>query len=300
VAWDSYIQRVGDYLANRESDPRVKYQDVYWSTLYDNHPRVRPLTTGVLSEASIDDALSIYADRFEGASDFTFFFVGSFNPESIRPLVEQWIGGLPSGRSGENWTDRGMRYSAKTGRTEVEAGMEKLSIVTQVWTGDWDGSWTERYHIQSLAAALDMKLLRNIREEASGTYSIGVYPLMEIAPVPAYRIAVQFTCDPERVDELTAKVKSEIDLFRRTLPDEKFAHDVAESQHRSLSENLKRNNWWLGQMVFAVESGTEPELMMNRRALYDSLNVQVLQQSANRYFDDSGYKEIILFPLTQN
>jgi len=210
--------------------------------------------------------------------------------------VEQWIGGLPSGRSGENWTDRGMRYSEKAGRTSVEAGMEKLSIVTQIWTGDWDGSWTERYRIQSLAAALDMKLLRDIREESSGTYSIGVYPVMETEPISSYRIAVQFTCDPDRVDELTGKVKDEIDAFRRALPDEKFAHDVAESQHRSLSENLMRNNWWLGQMVFAIESDIDPETMMNRRALYDSLNVQVLQQAANRYFNDSSYKEIILFP----
>jgi len=296
VAWNSYIQRLSDFLLNRESDPQIQYDDVFWATLYDNHPRARPLKSEHLTEAKLNDALAIFTERFNGAADFTYFFVGAFEPEKLKMLVEQWIGSLPPGRSGEKWIDREIHYTATSGRTAVSAGIEPLSIVKQVWTGDWDGSWQERYYIQSLTAALEMKLLRVIREEYAGTYSIRVRPTIEIAPTPTFRIVVQFSCDPDRVEELTDKVQEEIAEFRNSLPDEKYSHDVAESQQRSLRENLKRNSWWLDQMVFAVKSETDPQTMMNRSALYETLSVEILQRAANDYFDDSRYMEIILFP----
>jgi len=296
VAWNSYIQRLSDYLINRESDPQVQYEDVFLATLYDNHRRARPLKSEHLSDAKLDAALGIFIERFNGAADFTYFFVGAFEPEKLKALVEQWIGSLPPGRSGEKWTDRGMHYTSTSGRTTVSAGIEPLSIVKQVWMGDWDGSWQEQYYIQSLTAALDMKLAYVIREEYTGTYSIRVRPIIEIAPTPTFRIEIQFSCDPDRVEELTDKVREEIAEFRNSLPDEKYSHDVVESQKRLLRENLNRNQWWLNQMVFAVESETDPQTMMNRSALYETLNAEILQRAANDYFDDSRYMEFILYP----
>jgi zinc protease len=40
--------------------------------------------------------MAFYKDRFADASDFTFVFVGSFDPETMKPLVERYLGGLPS------------------------------------------------------------------------------------------------------------------------------------------------------------------------------------------------------------
>ena len=38
----------------------------------------------------------IFRVRFADASDFTFVIVGAVNVDSVRPLVEQWLGALPS------------------------------------------------------------------------------------------------------------------------------------------------------------------------------------------------------------
>ena len=45
---------------------------------------------------SLDRALAVYRDRFADASDFTFVFVGSFEPDMLRPFVEQYLAALPS------------------------------------------------------------------------------------------------------------------------------------------------------------------------------------------------------------
>jgi zinc protease len=178
----------------------------------------------------------------------------------------------------------------------LEAGAEPVSVVTQVWTGDWDGSFVERYRIQSLASALEMRLTRAIREESGGTYSVSVFPHLSLRPHKDYRFFVQYSCDPERVEELSRMVKDVVETWRSTAPDEKFAADVTASQKRSLDENLERNSWWIGQIVFAVASEAEPKDLMNRYALYDSLTPEVLSAAANRYLNDESYVEAVLYP----
>jgi zinc protease len=296
IAWNSFMARTGESLKNRESAPMNLYSDLLWETLFDGHFRSTPLTLDRLSEANLDRALKIFSQRFSDASDFTYIFVGDINPDELEPLIELWIGGLPAGQSGEGWVDRGMRSVEGVKKVSLEAGSEPLSVVTQVWTGDWDGSFLQRYLIQSLASALEMQFTKSIREESGGTYSVGVYPQLNIAPVNDYRFIVQFSCAPERVEELTAQVKAVIEEWRSAPPEDKYASDIAASQRRSLTENVERNSWWLGQIVFSLATDTDPEDLMNRHALYDSLSAELLSETARRYLDDSSYVQAVLYP----
>ena len=77
IAWNSFIERVGESIKNRDSDPKQKYYDLITSTMMSDHIRSRPLTTELLKEADLSEALSFYSDRFADFSDFTFFFTGS-------------------------------------------------------------------------------------------------------------------------------------------------------------------------------------------------------------------------------
>ena len=40
--------------------------------------------------------MKIYKERFANAGDFTFVFDGNFNVDSIKPLLEKYLGSLPS------------------------------------------------------------------------------------------------------------------------------------------------------------------------------------------------------------
>lgn len=296
VAWDALMNRTAESLKNRDSSPMTLYGDLLWETLYDGHERSRPLTLDRLDEADLDAAMEVFTQRFTGGGDFTYVFVGDIDTEELAPLVERWIGGLPAGNRGEGWMDRGMRNVKGVREVSLEAGTEPLSVVTQVWTGEWDGSFVERYRIQSLASALEMRLTRAIREDSGGTYSVSVFPHLNLRPNKDYRFFVQYSCDPERVEELSRMVKDVVTSWRSTTPDEKFAADVAASQKRSLDENLERNSWWIGQIVFAVAADADPEELMDRYALYDTLTPEVLSAAANRYLNDESYVEAVLYP----
>ena len=61
-----------------------------------------------VEQIELDRAYEIYKERFADASDFTFTFVGNFDPKQIKPLLEQYLGGLPSTDRNESPKDLGI------------------------------------------------------------------------------------------------------------------------------------------------------------------------------------------------
>ncbi len=55
------------------------------------HFRTRPISLQTVEEVRYDRALSIYKERFADAGSFTFFFVGNFQVDKIKPFVEQYL-----------------------------------------------------------------------------------------------------------------------------------------------------------------------------------------------------------------
>ena len=96
-------------LENRSARPEVAFSDALVAALTQNHPRARPLTAASISQMSLDRSMAFYKSRFADASDFTFVFVGSFQVDAIKPLVERYLASLPSLHRVEAAVDRGVR-----------------------------------------------------------------------------------------------------------------------------------------------------------------------------------------------
>ena len=50
----------------------------------------------------------MYKDRFKDAGDFTFLFVGNITLDEAKPLIETYLGGLPTIHRTENFRDTKM------------------------------------------------------------------------------------------------------------------------------------------------------------------------------------------------
>ncbi len=76
----------------------------------------------------LTQSMAFYKDRFADASDFTFVFVGSFDLPTMKPLVEKYLGGLPSQRRNEMVKDIGMRPPSGVVQKEVKSGIATLAV----------------------------------------------------------------------------------------------------------------------------------------------------------------------------
>jgi zinc protease len=195
------------------------YLDTITATLSDYHYRARPMTAEMIDQWDLQRTLEFYRDRFADAGDFTFIFVGNMDLEVMRPLIERYVGGLPSTGREETWRDVGPDVPRGVIRKEVHRGIEPQSVTVLVWSGPMEYSRMENYALSSTADVLNILLREKIREELGGTYGVNCAYGASQRPDEEYSFSVQFGADPERMEELTQVIFQEIDSLNTAGPD---------------------------------------------------------------------------------
>lgn len=71
--------------------------DSIHSNVFRDHPLERKLRATDLKDVDYDKIMQLYHERFDDMGDFTFYIVGKFDIDSIRPLVCKYLASLPSG-----------------------------------------------------------------------------------------------------------------------------------------------------------------------------------------------------------
>jgi zinc protease len=300
-------------LQNRDASPAVAFNDAINRIMTQDALRSRPVTVETLDHTDLDGSLAFYQDRFEDASDFTFIFVGNIDLDVMRPLVERYLGGLPSTNRVETWRDLGERPPRGVIEEIVRKGLEPQSQTRLFFTGSIDyGDRSQRLGIAVMTSVLQTRLREVLREELGGTYSVSVGSSFSWRPAGQYRLSISFGSDPERADELLAAVYEEIDRLKSSPPDEAEVNDVLEAQRRTWETNQESNSWWLsvldGRYRYLLDQsdGRYPsgdvllETLPTYGADLDALTPPRIQELARRYFDQDNRVRVTLLPEQLN
>jgi zinc protease len=296
VAWQAYLQRGRAALRDRGASPEAAFSDTLQAILSGHHPRSRPFTAATFDSLSLDRSLAIYRERFADAGDFTFYLVGAFDPDSVRPLVERYLGGLPSTGRKETFRDVGERAPGGVVRTTVRRGVEPKSQTALVYSGPLAQFDRRTVSVlRTLGDVMEIRLRERLREELSGTYGVEVDGGAERDPVPQYRFTVAFGAAPERLDELARVVFAEIDSVRAVgvRPDE--LEKVREQQRREREVSLRDNGYWAGALMTYDEFGWDPRLI-TATPLSSSITSDELRDAARRFLDNGRFVQVSLFP----
>ena len=161
-------------LSNIFANPQYYFQDQMARFLSQNHPR----GGGIPSVSDIEkidhqQIMDFYKDRFGNAGDFTFIFVGNFDPDVLTELSTKYLANLPASGREENWKDVGIRPPSGKAEKKVKRGTDPKSQVIMRFTGEADYEKDEAFLIAQLGNLLDIKLVENLREEKSGVYGVG-------------------------------------------------------------------------------------------------------------------------------
>lgn len=296
TSFASLLSRYKSFLENRSARPESAFEDTVQVTLAQHHVRARPLTSQVLDEMHLRQAVDFYRARFGDADNFTFIFVGSFALNDIRPLILTYLGGLPFVHTGETWKDIGLRYPTGVIEKTVTRGIEPKSQVRIIFTGPFDWDAEQVHDISSLAFILREKLREQIREEKGGTYGVSVGANPRRYPWPQYSFTISFGCAPDRVDELTRDVFNVIDSLRHFGPDTGYIQKTRETQMREHETNLKQNSPWLSWLQTFLMNGMDPEEILNFGKRVNSLSTESMKETAVRYLHEDRYVKVVLLP----
>lgn len=249
-----------------------------------------------LDKVDMERGLEIYADRFGNAANFEFFFTGNIDLETFTPLLEQYIGSLPSDKSSiDQFKDLGIR--APRGKTEtIEVGTDEKSQVILYFSGETDYDRKKATDISYLGEILTIKLIETLREEIGGVYGVGANGSMGIQPVGNFSFSIGFPCSPDMVDQLIDAAWAEVRKIQENGPTEEDLSKVKETRRIALEENLKRNNYWNGQLSAFRTYGFDWGLLLEGRKSIEEMNQARIQNAAREFLIEENLLEIRKYP----
>lgn len=295
-SFESYKMRNTMLYQNLMSNPNFYFQNESIKILSQNHPRVGFPTAEELARIDLDKAFDIYIDRFSDPSNFTFFFVGNFKVDEIKPLLETYLASIPSKEREEYWKDLGIR--PPKGRTEkvINKGTDPKSQVSINYKGESTYNEEDAYVLNSLGEIMTNRLIDLIREEKSGVYGVGARGYINQRPYENYTFTISFPCGPENVDELKKAVYEEIEKIKKEGITEEDLNEIKEAQRIDRKESLQQNRYWLNRLSSYYSNNRDVSGFYNYEDMIEKLTAKDIQNAAKKYLLESNLIEIVLMP----
>ena len=239
-----------------------------------------------------------YKDRFANAADFTFFMVGAFTVDEALPLLQRYVGGLPStGTAASTFRDVGITFPAEPQRATVQKGREpKSETVISFRAEPPADDPMEQERALAAADVLELALRDLLREELGQTYTVSV----DLSQMPPQKggghIEVSFGAAPENIDKMTARVMQEVAKFRQDGPSEEQLAKVKETARRNYETSLKTNAYWLNRFKAVNLYHQDPAIIATRGDRINALTVASVKEAFDKYFPQDQTTVVTLLP----
>ncbi|MDD4108417.1 MAG: insulinase family protein [Prolixibacteraceae bacterium] len=296
-SFQSFMNRMAGMLENKAASPEAAVEDTLAAVTVNYHERARPINPDLLKEANFERIKVIGRDRFRDAADFRFFIVGNINPDSIKPLVERYIGSIPASGRKEKWRDLGIDPPEGVVEKLVYKGQEEKSLQYLVFNGRFKYSSKNVLKLDALGRLLTTRLLEVIREDRSSVYSIGALPVSSKYPDEEYSVTVYYGTDPAKLEELKSAVFDEIRDFIENGPDDEELAKAKEKMLRERESAMNENGFWLNLLsnTYYLKSGNFSEFG-TYETLVNKMTKKSVKKAFKKYFDFNNYISVALVP----
>ena len=293
-AFESYKGRMVAQLRNAELDPMTAFSDSLMVAIYGDNPRAKRLRPADFDWVSYDRILEIERERFGDASDFTFMLVGSFEVDSVRPYIEQYLATLPAAGRVEQ-ADVNQVPKPRTGEfaNRFSRPMETPKVsVLHYYSGQMDYTLEDRVAATMLEQVLDLVYMEKVREAEGGTYGVSASVSISSFPEGETGLQVYFDTDPnkwERMSEITA---TELRRIADEGPREVDFNKTRDNLLKRFAENQQGNEYWLavlgGYYYRGFDAYTDYETTVR------GMTPAKVQAFAKRLLDQGNHAEVIM------
>jgi zinc protease len=300
-AFDAYISRMRNMIKPLRANPRVIFSDTLTKIVSMNSPREIAIPTEAqINRVNLDRLLAIYKDRFADASDFTYFMVGNFKIQEVIPLLEKYIGGLPSTGRKETWKDVEPGFPKGLVTVDVPKNSEPQSLVAMVWKGDFKYKDKYRQGFTMLTNILSIKLRESMREEQGGVYGVSFNGSSVKFPEPKYTITSSWGCNPDSISKLSQTVLDQISKIKKEGPAVEDLNKVKETLIRERETKLKENNFWVSALQNLYLNHDRLLTLEEYKTFVNSFTSKDIKKVADKYLDTANYVKVALTPAPKS
>lgn len=257
-AYKSTMARLQDILKNQDLDPQTALSDSVASILYNNNVRAKRMRAEDIGKISYDRILEIYKERFANAADFDFYFVGDLNADSVAPLLEKYLGALPVSKKTEKdkVIDRRLTKGERTCIFEKEQDTPNATV-NFVYHAPLKDNMRNDILVDMLEQAMSMLYTETVREDEGGAYGVPVSASLSEYPEEIAVVQIQLPTAPDKLDRMMQIIYDGVEKICNEGPSEDYLQKIKEYMVRSHAENLKKNGYWMNQMVNLTRFNTD-------------------------------------------
>lgn len=300
AAFNRLIENNRVAIEGKSANPMSVFQDTINVAMNGYGPWAASTTLEDLEKVSLEKSYDFYESRFADAGDFTFLFVGNFEVDELLPLLERYLGSLPSSGQKESFKDVGLKPLSGKVVKKVHRGLENKAVDVLVLHNNYDFNAHNNLILQLIESTLETRLLENLREEAGGTYSPSVNVSYTKTPNPYYSLSVYYTSSVENVEKLKKITFQTIEDLAANGPDESDVEKYTSQAIRQFETRIRTNNYWSAYIKNTYTNNLPIDRIDEYVDNLKKLNVENVEAEVREFLNTENIMELVLLPEDQN
>ena len=296
--YNTLMKMLRAQLENVKSNPDYLMEDKFIDVVYGNNPRRQMVSTEIIDKFSFEALPAIYKKLYPDANSFVFKFVGNVDLETLKPLVEKYIGSLPTSKKPMTFVDDKCAPVKGEVTEDFTASMQQPKVsVRYRFSGEMPYTLKNKAALTFLTQALNSRYLVSIREEKGGTYGVQVSGSTEYIPSETYDMTISFDTNEEMADELREIVMKEIEEIAANGPKSEDIEKNREFMLKSWKNSLEQNAGWMNYLNSKYGSGLD--YLADYEEVLKTLTNADVQAMAKKVLADGNLVKVIMRPAKE-
>lgn len=276
------------------ADPQNLFRDSLNKVMYNGNPNAPMFipTQADLDAINTDRVIQIYQTQFGYADGFHFFFVGSIDTAKIKPLIEKYLGGLPTTGTPMEYKDNGVRIVKGNQLFEFRKGKDKKSVLMDIYHGDCEYSADLALKATMLAQVMSIQIIDTIREKMQAIYGGSAVASLHKIPHSSYSFVIQMPCAPENVDKIFHELDKEIAAFKKEGVSQNDLDKVKKAMIEGINESANDNGNWMTQIQQILFWGADKNDYLRLKERVNKVTVADLKEVANLLFGNNNFRAV--------
>ncbi len=282
-------------LKNKGLQPEAAFADSVNVTLNNHTWRYRPFEAECLKDVNYDRIMQIAKERTANAADFTFYFVGSFDNDTIRKHICQYIASLPAKGKKENWVNVD-EHPSGTVLNHFTRKMETPKANAQMY---WHSSAIP-FTIQNSILAdmagevLSKVYLQKIREDAGAAYSAGASGDVDYEGDKVFSyVMASVPMKPEKAAEALDIMRQEVPAAAQSVDAATLA-DIKAANLKNYDTMLKENGFWINALRMWDQRGID--IVNGYREAVNAVTPQQVSDFIKKLMASGNKIEVVMMP----
>lgn len=295
--FNSFITKQKAQLQFLKSNPQAFFADTLSKVAYNNNPWAAGVPSAEdYDKVNLDRSFAIYKELFSNPYGMHFTFVGKLDGADIKPLLQKYLGSLPTVQKENTFKDNGVRLIAGPRTINIQRGKESQSFINLMFEGPVDDTPEAKMHLAAVIEAINIKVIEKLREEMSGMYGGGLSGQIIKRPYLHYSVVANIPCGPENVGKLTDSLMALIKSVQEKGVDQKDLDKVKETWKKQYRVGLQNNDYWLSNLSNIWINKENPEKILTYEERVNALTVQDLQAAAKKFLPLDKVVKAVLYP----